>query len=283
MKIRHTLLFVLFLLAGLTNYCQPKLIIPKGSLFIIGGGDRSPELIQTLISTARLGQNDYIAILPMSSSEPDTSYYYIKQDLEPSTRNIIANLNFTKDNVNDRIWLDSLKHAKLIFITGGDQSRFMDIVLHTPVADAIHFAYRNGATIAGTSAGAAVMSKQMITGNQLAGDSVNSGAFKIIRSNNLELKEGLGLLTTVIIDQHFIVRSRFNRLITALATFPNYTCIGIDEATAIIVQGKKITITGESQVVVLSDPKNLLIKKGLIKVNELRFSIYTDGDTFQIR
>jgi len=68
-----------------------------------------------------------------------------------------------------------------------------------------------------------------------------------------------------------------------LAKYPSYTCIGIDEATAIIVQGKKITVVGESQVVVLSDPKNLLVKKELIKINEMRFSLYTSGDTFQIK
>ena len=279
MKKRSILLVSFAMSFSFTVYCQPK-----GNLFIIGGGNRSPELIQTLIATAKLGTSDYIAILPMSGSEPDTSFFYIKADLKPATTNVIANLNFTKDNVHNSQWLDSLKHAKLIFITGGDQSRFMNIVLHTPVVDAIHYAYNNGATIAGTSAGAAVMSKQMITGNQLAGDSVNNEAFKIIHANNLELKEGLGLLTSVIIDQHFIVRSRYNRLITALAMFPKYTCIGIDEATAIIVQGKKVTVTGESQVVVLSDPKNLSVKKkGLIKIDALRFSLFTAGDSFKIK
>ena len=226
---------------------------PKGNLFIIGGGDRSPGLIQSLILIAKLDKKDCIVILPMSSAEPDSSYFYIKADLRPAIPNVIANLNFTKDNVNDIKWLNSLKHAKLIFITGGDQSRFMNVVLHTPVVEAIHYAYKSGATIAGMCAGAAVMSKQMLTGKQLSADSSNA-TFKIIQANNVELTEGLGMLESVIIDQHFIVRSRYNRLISVLAMFPPYTCIGIDEATAIIVQGKKITVAGESQVVVLSDP-----------------------------
>ena len=283
MKIKQLVPVVLSLLFSLTIYGQSKLSNQAGSLFIIGGGDRPPELIQSLLSTAKLDKTDYIVILPMSSAEPDSSYYYIKQDLGQFTLNSIVNLNFTKNKVNNSKWLDSLKYAKLIFITGGDQSRFMNVVLNTPVIEAIHYAYNNGSTIAGTSAGAAVMSKQMITGNQLAGDSLNSGAFKIIHINNLELKEGLGLLTTAIIDQHFIVRSRFNRLITALAMFPKYSCIGIDEATAIIVQGKRVTVVGESQVVVLSDPKNLSVKKKLIKMEEVRFSIYTAGDIFRIK
>jgi cyanophycinase len=277
-------LLAAFLSVFITLPClgQSKSITPKGSLFIIGGGDRSPALVQSLISTARLGQKDYIVILPMSSAQPDSSYYYIKEDLQPATSAIIANLNFTRNNVTDNRWLDSLKHAKLIFITGGDQSRFMGVVLNTPVVDAIHYAYKNGATIAGTSAGAAVMSKQMITGNQLSADS-SSSTFKMIHTNNVELKEGLGLLETVIIDQHFVVRSRYNRLISVLAKFPSYICIGIDEATAIIVQGKKITVAGESQVIVLSDPENLSVNNEIIKTNKVRFSIYTKGDQFRIR
>ena len=282
MKIKPYFLSTISLLVSLSIYCQPKLMDPKGNLFIIGGGDRSSELIKSLISTAKLYQKDYIVILPMSSAEPDSSYFYIKADLQPAAPNVIANLNFTKENVNDIKWLDSLKHAKLIFITGGDQSRFMNVVLHTPVVEAIHSAYNRGATIAGTSAGAAVMSKQMLTGKQLSADTSNA-TFKIIHANNVELTEGLGLMESVIIDQHFIVRSRYNRLISVLAKFPSYTCIGIDEATAIIVQGKKITVAGESQVIVMSDPEKLSIKKGLIKAKDLRFSIYTSGDVFRTR
>jgi cyanophycinase len=280
MKINFLLSFLCALLIGLPGAGQSKKTVHRGTLFIIGGGDRSPELMQTLISTAQLRERDHIAILPMSGAQPDTSYFYIKEDLKKWSSNVIANLNFTRNNIQDRQWLDSLKKAKLIFITGGDQSRFMEIVLNSPVADAIHEAYQNGATIAGTSAGAAVMSKHMITGNQLSGD---SSTFKKIHTGNTELKPGLGLLEKVIIDQHFIVRSRFNRLITVLAQFPDYTCIGIDEATAIIVRGRDITVTGESQVIVLSDPKNLSTSKELIKLNDLRFSLYTSGDRFRIR
>jgi cyanophycinase len=92
--------------------------IPKGNLFVIGGGDRSAELMRTLIKTAGLENKDHIAILPMSSAEPDTSYYYIKIDFEQVCNNTIAYLNFTKDKMSDRSWLDSLKKAKIIFITG---------------------------------------------------------------------------------------------------------------------------------------------------------------------
>lgn len=255
---------------------------PKGNLFIIGGGDRPPSLVKSLLATAPLSRNDYIVVLPMSSEEPDSSFYYFKKDISPECSNTIVNLNFTKGNVNNKQWLDSLLHAKLIFITGGDQERFMNVVLNTPVFDAIHKAYNNGSTIAGTSAGAAVMSKQMITGKEYS-DTTYRETFRKLHDKNIELKEGLGLLDNAIIDQHFIVRSRYNRLLSALAKYPSLSCIGIDEETAIIVQGNKVRVTGDGQVFIFKDPKGLKVTSGgLIKFTDLQVSIYTAGDEFLI-
>ena len=254
----------------------------KGKLFIIGGGDRPPSLMQSLVATAGLKEKDFVVVLPMSSEEPDTAYYYFKADLETVCKNAILNFNFTKDKVNQKSWLDSLEKAKLIFITGGDQERFMKVVLHTPVFHSIHKAYQNGATIAGTSAGAAVMSKYMITGRELT-DTAYHSTFRKIEHKNIELKEGLGLLGNAIIDQHFVARSRYNRLLSALAAHPTLACIGIDEATAIIVQHEKIKVSGQSQVIVINKPVGLTVtKNGLIKFNDVRFSIYTDGDEFSL-
>lgn len=258
--------------------------LPKGNLFIIGGGDRTLSLMQSLISTAQLSPKDYIAVLPMSGEEPDSSYFYIKEDIQPACPNtLIANLNFTAETANNNTMLDSLKHAKLIFITGGDQTRFMKIVLHTPIYNAIHEAYQNGSTISGTSAGAAVMSKIMITGNQLK-DTSYEATFDKLWDKNIEINEGLGLITNAIIDQHFVVRSRYNRLFSAIAAYPQMPCIGIDESTAIIVHQNKITVTGKSQVILMQHPKNVQVtKEGYIKFKDLQITFFTEGDSFTLQ
>ena len=91
------------------------------------------------------------------------------------------------------------------------------------------------------------------------------------------------MLSTAVIDQHFIVRSRYNRLLSALAKFPTLTCIGIDEETAIIIQGNNVEVAGVRQVVVMRKPEQLAITAGgLIKLKEMQFSIYTNGDRFKI-
>ena len=271
---------ILFSLFNLSAPAQKGSASPKGKLFIIGGGERPLALMRSLVAAAEMNSYDYVIVLPMSSEYPDTSYHYFKADLEPICKNAIINFNFIPVEVNNKNWLDSLEKAKLIFITGGDQDRFMKAVINTPVYKAIHNAYKNGATIAGTSAGAAVMSQYMITGNELT-DTVYRPTFRKIQDKNIEIKPGLGLLTTAVVDQHFIVRSRYNRLISALAKFPLLTCIGIDEATAIIVFGDKVKVTGESQVIVMQQPNELKITTGgLIKLKDIKFSIYTDGDEF---
>jgi len=283
MKLYRTIIVTVSLLAGsLFVQAQKNSTQAKGKLFIIGGGDRPPALMKALVATAEMRSTDYVIVLPMSSASPDTSYYYFKADLEPICKNAIINFNFTPEQVTNKSWLDSLEKAKLVFITGGDQDRFMKAVINTPVYKAIHNAYKNGATIAGTSAGAAVMSQHMITGQQLT-DTVYRATFRKVQDKNIEFKSGLGLLTTAVVDQHFIVRSRYNRLLSALAKFPLLSCIGIDEATAIIVQGNKVKVAGESQVIVMQKPNELKITAGgLIKLKDIQFSIYTDGDEFTL-
>jgi cyanophycinase len=256
----------------------------KGNLFIIGGGHKTDQLMQQLVTTAQVKPDDYIAILPMSTTEPDTSYYYIKEDFGRVCKNNVISFNFTKADVSKTSWLDSVRHAKLIYITGGDQSRFMNIVLHTPIQQAIKEAYKNGATVAGTSAGAALMSYHMLTGNQLLGDTTYESTFPKLWNDNVEVKEGLGLLNSAIIDQHFIARSRYNRLLTAIAKYPKLPCIGIDEGTAIIVHDNNIKVAGTSQVIVFSHPHNLRVTdKGYIKFDDVKMSVYTDGDEFRLK
>lgn len=256
---------------------------PKGKLFIIGGGSRSGELIAKLVETADLGSKDYIVVLPMASSVPVESFQGIAKQLAEVVPNKITSFNFSKGTTGDRKWVDSLRKARLIYIAGGDQDRFMDVVRNTPVYEAIHAAYKNGSTVAGTSAGAAVMSKAMITGQQLAGDTTYKETFDKLWDKNIEFKEGLGLLDSVIIDQHFLKRSRHNRLISALAAYPAFVCIGIDEGTAIIVRGKNIEVAGESQVIRMSEPRNLRVNgRGLLQFDDLHFGLYADGDSFRL-
>jgi cyanophycinase len=273
-----------FIVTLFLSFVASQAQAPKGKLFIIGGGNKDDALLAHLVSISKLEATDYIAVLPMSSEEPDSSFIYFKKQLKVITSNPIVMLNFDKKTAYDQKWTDSLQKAKIIFITGGDQIRFMNIVNNTPIKTTIKQAYQNGSTISGTSAGAAVMCEHMITGNQKL-DSKYSGTFDNIRHNNLETTEGLGLIKNVIIDQHFIKRSRYNRLLSALIEFPTHVGIGIDESTAIIVRNNEIEVNGESEVIVVKNPIGIkkYKKNSLISIQSLQMSIYTNGQTFKIQ
>ena len=102
----------------------------------------------------------------------------------------------------------------------------------------------------------------------------------------VEIKEGLGLINTAIIDQHFIARSRYNRLLSVLSEFPSYPCIGIDEGTAIIVNGNQIRVTGISQVIRLRLPRlqqnSTKTNNGTVNMRNVQLDILTSGDEFSL-
>jgi len=255
----------------------------KGRLFIIGGGNKTEALMKELVTLAGIGGSGYAYILPMASATPDSAIIWTKEDFIGSGANKVTGYNFQKGVSMPKSKLDSLRNAKLIFISGGDQARFMSVVLNSPVFEAIHQAYENGSVIAGTSAGAAVMSKKMITGNQLKHPDTETG-FVTIESDNVEIKEGLGFLKDVIIDQHFVKRQRLNRLVAASIENPEQLCVGIDESTAIIVDGDNATVTGISQVVVIKNTKGQkIISNGKLGTEGLLLSVYLPGQKFRLR
>lgn len=254
---------------------------PKGTLVIIGGGSRPESIIERIVQEANLREGGYGVVLPMSSTS-DSAVYFAAEPFRKVGVTAMTGLNFKKGEVPAPARLDSIRHARLIYITGGDQNRFMEVVEGTAIATAIREAYDQGAVIAGTSAGAAVMSEKMTTGNQLR-DTTYTSTFKVIESNNLEIKPGLGLITGVLIDQHFLIRSRHNRLLTGVIDYPDHVGIGIDESTAIVIKGRTAEVIGVSQVLVVRNPdrtRREAVKK--LGANGLTLDILLPGDKFSL-
>jgi len=256
--------------------------VPKGKLFIIGGGSKSPEMVLQIVSLSGVDSNGYAVILPMASEAPDTAIFYAtKMLLQANVHNIYPIIFDSVTSHNDTL-LTRLKGAHLIYISGGDQVRFMKAIANSRIKEIIQQAYQDGATIAGTSAGAAVMSQKMLTGEQLKYP-IYTGDYKTIEANNIEMSDGLGLLPGAIVDQHFIRRQRLNRLIAVCLENPQETCIGIDESTAIIVNGNQIQVAGESQVIVLKHKTAVTkVVNGLLGGQGLEMDVFLPGDKFYI-
>lgn len=262
---------------------EPAVSETKGKLYIIGGGSRPAAMIEEMATLSGATEEGYGFILPMSSADPDGAIARGIREFTAAGVLHVTGYNFSNEGEIPATLIDSLRNARLIYIPGGVQSRFMNAINGTGVAEAIHDAYRNGALIAGTSAGAAVMSRKMITGSQL--NPREGSGYVTIAEGNLEIIEGLGLLDDVIVDQHFIMRERLNRLVSAAIDHPEQLCIGIDESTAIIVDGNMATVTGESQVIVISNAgrDKRVSEDGLLGAEGMELSVYFPGESFRIR
>jgi cyanophycinase len=254
----------------------------KGKLFIIGGGSRPSAMIDRIVKESGIDKEGYGIVLPMSSSIPDSSAYYATEQFYKQGITNVYGLHFVKDEKLTASKLDSIRNAKMIYISGGDQNRFMAIVGGTKIETLIHEAYQSGALIAGTSAGAAVMSKMMITGSELKHPDYAS-TFRNIESKNIEIKTGLGLITTIIVDQHFVKRSRYNRLLSAVIEYPELAGVGIDESTAILVSGTTMEVVGVSQVIVFKNPGlSKTIFKDKLGAQGIIMNLYLPGEIFTI-
>ena len=136
-----------------------------------------------------------------------------------------------------------------IFMSGGDQSRLMDILWDTPAYQSMHQAFHvNGCCIGGTSAGAAVMSRHMIA----QGPAVLRPSKEAVDTDI-----GLGFLSQAVVDQHFSERRRLARLLSTLAMRPDLLGVGIDEDTALVIErGEAIEVIGKGSVT-LVDPSQM--------------------------
>jgi cyanophycinase len=145
-----------------------------------------------------------------------------------------------RDEANSPSFVQPLKQATAVWLTGGQQARLEEAYVGTAVEKELLRLLERGGVIGGTSAGAAIMSKVMIR----RGDPIP------------EIGRGFDLARSAIIDQHALRRSRINRLMEAVRRHPDRIGLGVDEDTAIIVQDKQVEVVGDSYAVAVAADKN---------------------------
>ncbi len=277
----HRLFIILFTLIFLT----PAGTFANGWLYIIGGGKRPPAMMKEIVDLAG-GQNAAIMIIPNASGEPEGTARYQKEQFSDAGAGSVEYLIFDRTSVDADSNLLRLKGITGVFFSGGDQRRLTRDLLGTKMLEEIFGIYRSGGVIAGTSAGAAVMSRIMITGDEfLNTDSTN--AFSMIRKDNIAVSPGFGFITSAVIDQHFIRRKRVNRLISVILENPDLLGIGIDESTAIQVNpDNTIQVSGEKTVMLIDAKQALNIQtdpNGNLSAGNLIVHLLKSGQIFDLK
>jgi cyanophycinase len=172
--------------------------------------------------------------------------------------------------------LKAVQGAALIWFPGGDQNKLTEALERTPLPEAIRARHAAGAVVGGTSAGAAVMSRVMITGDADL-QSVTVGATKTA--------PGLGLQPDVIFDQHFLKRQRHSRLISLVLEHPGLVGVAVDERTAVIVQGGRFDVLGESSVLILDARKAAIERRQpgqLSAARHITMHVLTSGMRYEL-
>lgn len=250
-----------------------------GHLLVIGGAEdkyNERRILRKFLELAG-GDDAEVLIVPVASDFPEFAADVYTQ--------AFRNLGVTSPRVlratsrQDVVQVDAgklLDGITGIFMTGGDQMRLVSVLGGTKIAEKMRRMVREtGIVMAGTSAGAAAMSTSMI---------VRGEATSHPHKNAVKLSPGLGLLKNIIIDQHFTERGRISRLITAVSYNPYNLGIGIDENTAIILNGNGVLeVFGEGSATIVDGSQITFNEISEVHDNEafsvcgIRFHILRDG------
>lgn len=209
-----------------------------GWVVAVGGGGTPEVVLRAMVEEARrTSEKVHVAILPQASRRENAGEGSV--ELWENAGADEATIVPLEEPERAKQQLES---AQIIWMPGGSQNRLLESLTEAGVVETIRALHRRGTLVGGTSAGAAILSERMMTGD---------ADLESVRAGATETVPGLALCPGVIIDQHFHRRRRFNRLLSAVLDQPRLRGIGIDERTAVVFHSQGITVLGESSVLVL--------------------------------
>jgi cyanophycinase len=224
----------------------------KGNLVLIGGSENKKKFLQDIIEVNN-AQN--ILIIPSASMYPEDVFRDYECAYE--SLNIDVKLLDVHKKSNKKSDLKKIENSDIIYFTGGDQVRLVDIFEDTSLIDAIYDKFKNGSTIVGTSAGASALSEIMIYDER----------------NQVEHNKGFGFIKNIIIDTHFINRKRLTRVSKIIYSKICDKAIGLAENTGIIINSDEVLkVIGTGIVTTLK----------ILKDNRLSIKFLKEGNEFNL-
>lgn len=256
----------------------------KTAILVIGGAEdkvHGREILHNFF--CRAGSDEArIAIIPSASREPVISGERYQRIFEDMGAKEIKVLDIReREQGSDPYFHEYIENCTGVFMTGGDQLRLCGLLADTPLmAKVRQRAHLGEITLAGTSAGAAVMGHHMIAGGG-SGESPNRSL--------VDMAMGLGLIPEVIVDQHFHNRNRMARLISAVAAHPERLGMGIDEDTcAMFERDGVLQVIGKGSVTIV-DPGEVCYTNYSdananepISIHNLRVHILSHGNRYHL-
>ena len=235
-----------------------------GSLVIVGGAMRDPTILARFLELAG-GPDAPIVVVPTAGDAADYDQYW--SGLRPFRENGARNLTLlhTRDRAraDSEAFVKPIAAARGVFFTGGRQWRLADAYLNTRTQRELQQLLDRGGVIGGSSAGATILGSFLVRGDT--------------KGNELMIGDhitGFGFLKNAAIDQHLLRRNRQFDLIEVIEKHPTLLGIGIDENTAVVVEGDRLDVIGQGYVAIY-DAKNIIPPAG-------RFYLLAPGDRFDL-
>jgi cyanophycinase len=232
-----------------------------GRLVIIGGAlAEGNEPVYRAILDGRMGSGP-ICVFPTASGAPAESMASAISRIQafggPDSAEGILVTTDNPEAAGDPAVVRRIRECGGFYFSGGSQSRISEVFRpdggSSPALEAIRDRWETGAVVSGTSAGAAIMSDPMISGGGSV-EAILAGVAAAPEADGVRLMPGPGFAPELLVDQHFLARGRIGRLVVATASDRSADIgVGIDENTAIVLEGRALRVVGESGVVVVRD------------------------------
>jgi cyanophycinase len=222
----------------------------KTILIAIGGGEMSDarEVLDEMLRYLQVKREPRITVMTVATNESEAaSVKYNGLFRRLGIRHVdIVDVSQREDSFAVES-IKKVERADALFFTGGDQLNITSLLGGTPLHNLVYERYKEGILIAGTSAGAAMMSSSMIISGHSDSPPKVSG---------VSIAPGMDMVDGTIIDTHFSQRGRHGRLLTAIAHYPQVLGLGIDERTAMVFRNGGFKVIGEG-VVTVFDGRNM--------------------------
>ncbi len=272
---------------------------PKGKLIIIGGAIDTGSFAETqfglpqnmnffergilkrITTESAKGSDSRFEIMTTASLIPEkVGEEYIKAFAQLDVHDVgVLNIG-NREEASNPAYAERIKNADVVIFTGGDQLRLSSIFGGTEIHRILLDKYENTSiVIAGTSAGAAASSKNMIYQGS-SKDALLKGEVKITG--------GLGFIDDVIVDTHFVQRGRIGRLLYAAASNPGILGIGLGEDTGLYIFEGQMEAIGSGMVILvdgrhMADTNLTDVEMGQpVSIKNMVVHVMCDGDTYDL-
>lgn len=254
----------------------------RGVLMPIGGAEdkMDDKIILSTFTQLAGGKSARIAIVPTASSIETAGLRYKALFLGMGVESAEVVFIGSREDANDAENLEIVNNATGIFLTGGNQLRLSALIGGTMFEEVVKARNRTGVVVAGTSAGASILSDHMVA----LGASGNTPKLRMA-----QMMAGFGLISNVILDQHFRQRDRIGRLLALVASNPKLLGIGIDEDTAVMFSDEEVLeVIGKHSVTIVDGSEMFsdifqVKAYGEITVSNAKLHVLTPGRRFDMR